>query len=160
MNNIFKYVTRDEATEEKLISGMNCYPDTAMQEFKFVKQQFGKTDGRTYYHIVQSFSPEDNITAETAHEIGLEFAEYFGYQTPQHEQNASMTITTGLITLLGDLLSTAPQSNYTPRPEKELTDLEKLRLEKILGRKIEPKALAHYSTQEEYEQAMGLTMGW
>ena len=39
MNNIFKYVTRDEATEEKLISGVNCSPDTAMQEFKFVKQQ-------------------------------------------------------------------------------------------------------------------------
>ena len=48
--NADKYVTRDEATEEKLISGFNCSPDTAMQEFKYVKQQFGKTDGRTYYH--------------------------------------------------------------------------------------------------------------
>lgn len=42
-----------------------------------MKQKFGKTDGRTYYHIVQSFSPDDNISAETAHEIGLKFAEYF-----------------------------------------------------------------------------------
>ena len=31
-------------------------------------------------------------------------------------------------------------------------------LKKILGRKIEPKAFACYSTQEEYEQAMGLIM--
>ncbi len=28
--------------------------------------------------MVQSFSPDDNISPETAHEIGLKFAEYFG----------------------------------------------------------------------------------
>lgn len=32
----------------------------------------------------------------------------------------------------------------------------KLRLEKILGRKISPNAYACYSTQEEYEQGMGM----
>ena len=31
MNNIFRHVARDEATEEKLISGVNCSPDSAMQ---------------------------------------------------------------------------------------------------------------------------------
>ncbi|MBR2353422.1 MAG: relaxase/mobilization nuclease domain-containing protein, partial [Clostridia bacterium] len=31
-----------------------------------------------YVHIVQAFSPDDDVTPEMAHEIGLRFAEYFG----------------------------------------------------------------------------------
>lgn len=77
MNNIFPYIMKEEKTEQKLISGINCVPENAMQEFIAVKKQFGKTDGRQYYHVVQSFSPDDNISPETAHEIGLKFAEYF-----------------------------------------------------------------------------------
>ena len=81
MNNIFPYVMNREKTDESLISGINCSPDTVLQEFTFVKKQFKKEDGRTYVHIVQAFSPDDDITPETAHEIGLRFAEYFvGYQ--------------------------------------------------------------------------------
>ena len=38
MNNIFNYVMRDEATERKLIDGMNCMPETALEEFKFIKE--------------------------------------------------------------------------------------------------------------------------
>lgn len=81
MKNIFDYVTRTEATEDKLINGVNCSPDSALDEFQFVKKHFGKEDGRTYYHIVQSFSPDDNVSPELANEIGLRFAEYFsGFQ--------------------------------------------------------------------------------
>lgn len=72
---------RKEATEQRLISGIECSPDTALEEFRYVKQKYGKEDGRTYYHVVQSFAPDDNLTPETAHEIGLKFAEHFpGYQ--------------------------------------------------------------------------------
>ena len=85
MNNIFDYVTRREATERKLISGVNCSPESALEEFRFVKKRFHKEDGRSYYHIVQSFSPDDDLTPETAHEIGLKFAEYFKY--PCHTQS-------------------------------------------------------------------------
>ena len=81
LNNIFDYVMRDEATEDKLISGINCSPESALDEFRFVKRRFHKEDGRSYYHIVQSFSPDDDLTPETAHEIGLKFADYFpGFQ--------------------------------------------------------------------------------
>lgn len=46
-----------------------------------LKKTFGKTDGRTYYHMIQSFSPDDRITPEQAHEVGLQMAELFeGYQ--------------------------------------------------------------------------------
>ncbi len=81
MRNALDYVTRDEATERKLVDGIRCSPETAAEEFRFVKERFGKETGRQYYHIVQSFSPDDPITPETAHEIGMKFAEYFdGYQ--------------------------------------------------------------------------------
>lgn len=78
MNNIFPYVMNREKTDENLISGIGCSPDTVLSEFTFVKKQFKKEDGRTYVHIIQAFSPDDDITPETAHEIGLRFAEYFG----------------------------------------------------------------------------------
>ncbi|MBR1532883.1 MAG: relaxase/mobilization nuclease domain-containing protein [Ruminococcus sp.] len=81
MSYIFKYVMRKEATERKLIDGVNCSPASAMQEFIYTKQQFNKEDGRQYYHIVQSFSPDDKVTPEMAHQIGMEFAACFsGYQ--------------------------------------------------------------------------------
>ena len=78
MNNIFPYVMNREKTDENLISGIGCSPDTVLSEFTFVKKQFKKEDGRTYVNIIQAFSPDDDITLETAHEIGLRFAEYFG----------------------------------------------------------------------------------
>lgn len=50
-------------------------------EIGTIKKQFRKTDGRSYYHIVQAFAPDDPLDFDTAHEIGLKFAKYFkGYQ--------------------------------------------------------------------------------
>ena len=78
MNNIFPYVMNRNKTEDGLlVSGIHCTHESALDEFRFVKNKFGKIDGRQYYHIVQSFSPDDKLTPATAHEIGLRFAEYF-----------------------------------------------------------------------------------
>lgn len=312
MNNIFDYVTRREATESKLISGVNCSPESAFDEFRFVKKRFHKEDGRSYYHIVQSFSPDDDLTPETAHEIGLKFAEYFpgfqvlvathtnthaihnhlimnsvnfengkkfhqsrdemlqvkeysnqlcreyglsvtetktknprhsrwkrdlietasyaigwsatkeefieymrehgydvqwedkykyitfttpegykvrdsklfderflknnlelyfamggcdgemldtycDYVTPYHDDSFTMTSTDGLITLLGDILSSVPADYYyQPHYINEMNTTEKLRLEKILGRKISNEAFHTYCTREDYEREQGI----
>ena len=81
LKGILEYVTNREKTIDSLISGVNCVGETALDEFEAVKKQFRKTDGRGYYHIVQSFSPDDPLDFDTAHEIGVKFAEYFkGYQ--------------------------------------------------------------------------------
>ena len=81
LKGILDYVTNREKTVDRLITGVNCVAQTALHEFEAVKKQFRKTDGRAYYHIVQAFSPEDKLNFDTAHEIGLKFAEYFsGYQ--------------------------------------------------------------------------------
>ena len=55
--------------------------ETAQKEFELTKHRFSKTDGRTYFHIVQSFSPEDDIDPYVANNLGYEFAPFFeGYQ--------------------------------------------------------------------------------
>jgi len=75
------YITNKEKTEDKLVSGKDCMPISAEAEFNIVKQRFRKLDGRQYYHIIQSFSKDDNISFDKAHEIGLKFANYFeGFQ--------------------------------------------------------------------------------
>jgi hypothetical protein len=81
LKHILDYVTNREKTTDSLVTGVNCVAQTALDEFEAVKAQFRKTDGRSYYHIVQAFSPDDPLDFETAHEIGLQFASYFsGYQ--------------------------------------------------------------------------------
>ena len=78
---VINYVCNKEKTTDKLISGKDCMPESCEYEFAEVKKAFGKTDGRTYYHMIQSFSPDDRITPEQAHEVGLQMAELFeGYQ--------------------------------------------------------------------------------
>lgn len=69
--------TWDDVTRRHLVTGINCVAITAYQEFMNTKRVYEKTGGRMYYHVVQSFSPEEQLTAETAHEIALKLAEKF-----------------------------------------------------------------------------------
>lgn len=69
--------TWDEVTRRHLVTGINCVADTAYREFMNTKHFYEKAGGRMYYHVVQSFSPEEQLTAETAHEIALKLAEQF-----------------------------------------------------------------------------------
>ncbi len=74
-----RYISQDEkallAEKLKLVSGVNCSPETAYTEFMTTKRSFGKTDGKQFYHFVQSFHPDEAVTPEKVHQIGLEFAE-------------------------------------------------------------------------------------
>ena len=69
--------TWDEVTQRHLVTGVNCVASTAYREFMNTKRFYEKTGGRMYYHVVQSFSPEEQLTAKTAHEIALKLAEQF-----------------------------------------------------------------------------------
>ena len=81
LSDVFNYVLDKEKTDDSLISSNNCMAETAQKEFEITKHRFGKTDGRTYFHIVQSFSPEDNISPYDANSLGLELAGFFeGHQ--------------------------------------------------------------------------------
>lgn len=70
------YVCNNEKTLGKLISGKDCMPESCYDEFEMVRNKFNKQGGRTYYHMIQSFAQDDDISPEKCHEIGLQMAEH------------------------------------------------------------------------------------
>lgn len=84
LKGIINYVLQPKKTEEQLTTGFCCDVPKALEYFKETKENFGKTKGRQYYHFVQSFPPNENITAHEAHEAAIKFAEkckkFFGFE--------------------------------------------------------------------------------
>ena len=64
----------DYVSGRMLVSGVNCNGENAYAEFMLTKKAYKKIDGMNFYQYVQSFSPDENISFEKAHEIALEFA--------------------------------------------------------------------------------------
>ncbi|MBW3496888.1 relaxase/mobilization nuclease domain-containing protein [Bacillus sp. FDAARGOS_1420] len=62
--------------EQKAVvkSGKDCNVEFAQRQFKTTRDLFGQDKGRQAYMVIQSFKPGE-VTAESANEIGLEFAE-------------------------------------------------------------------------------------
>lgn len=75
LKGIINYVLQPKKTEEQLTSGYCCDVPNALETFMETKQCFGKTRGRQYYHFVQSFPPNENITAKQVHDVAVKFAE-------------------------------------------------------------------------------------
>lgn len=69
-NNSLDYITDKEKAD--LIYTKDCSEDFK-KDFQDTKEIWEKTEGRQYYHIVQSFEKEDYVTLEKAHEIGQKF---------------------------------------------------------------------------------------
>ncbi len=79
------YCMQDEKTMfkgRKLVYGMNCSEQDPYLDMMTTKKLYGKTGGRMYYHLDQSFSPDEKITPEQAHKTAIEFAEeqFKGYE--------------------------------------------------------------------------------
>ena len=77
---VLNYAMRGEKTQDRSevvhhVSGINCNPIFAKDEFLATKDLYKKRDGVMFYHYIQSFAEDDNLTPEEAHQIGLEFAE-------------------------------------------------------------------------------------
>lgn len=68
---IISYVTKDGKTSDNLITGVRCSAENALDEMISTKSFYDKRGGRQYKHFIQSFSPEDDLTPETAHAIAL-----------------------------------------------------------------------------------------
>lgn len=78
LKSVLDYVSRkDKKTEKVITSGVGLDPnvDKAFSEIMYNKRVHNKVNGKMYKHYIQSYSPEDNITAEKAHEIAIKFAE-------------------------------------------------------------------------------------
>lgn len=74
---LIEYILDDKNYGEKVsvASAINCNPDTALEEFIDIQHQYEMQGNRVAYHIIQSFSPNDNITPEQANEIGKRLCE-------------------------------------------------------------------------------------
>ena len=78
MKNVLNYVSRKEKTvseDKRFVTGINCSPDTSLDEMTATKNLYHKPDGRLYYHLVQSFPSGYEIDPELAHKIAVELAE-------------------------------------------------------------------------------------
>lgn len=74
INTVLDYVMQEEKTEQKLLSGLNCVPDTVKDEMRVTKLLWDKDGGRTYKHFVQSFAPGEKINPAQAHQIACQLA--------------------------------------------------------------------------------------
>ncbi len=72
INTVLDYVMQEEKTEQKLLSGLNCVPDTVKDEMRVTKLLWDKDGGRTYKHFVQSFAPGEKINPAQAHQIACQ----------------------------------------------------------------------------------------
>ena len=57
---------------------LNCANDSVeglVQQFYVVRMAYNKNDNILSHHYVQSFSPNEKVTPEIAHQIGVELAE-------------------------------------------------------------------------------------
>ena len=78
LGGVLLYTQQDEKTlweGQRLVSGWNCTAQSARSEMQLTKERFRKTDGRQYYHFVQSFSEQDDLTPQKARTIALELAQ-------------------------------------------------------------------------------------
>lgn len=70
-----RYVSQKEKTlweGQRLVSGWNCTAQSVLSEMQLTKDRYRKTDGRQYYHFVQSFAETDDLTPQETHAIALE----------------------------------------------------------------------------------------
>ena len=76
VGDVIYYASNADKTEQMMyVTGINCNPDTAADQFLETKLYWDKTGGRLAYHGYQSFlEGEGEITAEKAHEIGVKLA--------------------------------------------------------------------------------------
>ena len=62
---------------QQLVSGIDCQPETAFDEFLSTKLLHHKDGGVMFYHMVQSFPKGADVDPRTAHEAARRLAEYF-----------------------------------------------------------------------------------
>lgn len=69
---LIEYILDKKNNGEKVAieSAINCNVETALSDFIRIQNKFEMTGNRVAYHIIQSFSPNDNITPKQANEIG------------------------------------------------------------------------------------------
>ena len=77
---VMEYVQREVKTrygELRLVTGINCRPESVYDDFLRTKLLYHKTDGTMFYHMVQSFPKGEKVDPVAAHNCALELAKWF-----------------------------------------------------------------------------------
>jgi len=75
MRDVMDYAMDDFKTEQQYyVTALNCNAEYARSQMEMTKKEFIKTDGILAWHGYQSFK-EGEVTADTAHEIGVKLAQ-------------------------------------------------------------------------------------
>ena len=80
MKSVMRYVSQLSKTlwdGQQLVSGIDCQPETAFDEFLSTKLLHHKDGGVMFYHMVQSFPKGADVDPRTAHEAARQLAGYF-----------------------------------------------------------------------------------
>ena len=80
MKSVMRYVSQLSKTlwdGQQLVSGIDCQPETAFDEFLSTKLLHRKDGGVMFYHMVQSFPKGANVDPRIAHEAARRLAGYF-----------------------------------------------------------------------------------
>ena len=80
MKSVMRYVSQLSKTlwdGQQLVSGIDCQPETAFDEFLSTKLLHRKDGGVMFYHMVQSFPKGADVDPRTAHEAARRLAGYF-----------------------------------------------------------------------------------
>ena len=80
MKSVMRYVSQLSKTlwdGQQLVSGIDCQPETAFDEFLSTKLLHHKDGGVMFYHMVQSFLKGADVDPRTAHEAARQLAGYF-----------------------------------------------------------------------------------
>lgn len=80
MAGVMRYTEQEEKTrwgDRQLVSGINCCPESAYDDFLRTKLLYHKEGGTMFYHLVQSFPAGEDVDPGAAHAAALQLAEYF-----------------------------------------------------------------------------------
>ena len=68
------YITNPAKISE--VSLINCSGSNSntLDQFRLLRLAFNQNNGIISHHFIQSFSPNDNVTPETVHRFGVEYA--------------------------------------------------------------------------------------
>lgn len=75
---------KTEFDGQRLVTGINCQPESVYADFMTTKRLYHKTDGVLFYHMVQSFPKGEVVDPVTAHAAALKLAEYPAFSAAAH----------------------------------------------------------------------------
>ena len=82
LENALQVISETNVELNERATFLNCSPKGTKWEWDVLREAFHQNHGVIAHHYYQSFSPDDNITPEQAHKIGVELAAkiFNGYQ--------------------------------------------------------------------------------